>query len=83
MIEFAIERRLSVFEGGAQGVHKLARGLDPVETWSAHWIREPSLSAAVRRFLGRERAAVEESIDELAEHRALKDGQNAGFAAES
>ena len=84
MIEFAIERRLSVFEGGAQGVHKLARGLDPVQTWSAHWIREPALSAAVRRFLGRERAAVEESIDELAEHRALKDGdQNAGFADES
>ena len=29
MIEFAIERKLKVFEGGAQGEHKLARGFEP------------------------------------------------------
>jgi uncharacterized protein len=73
MIEFAIERGLARFEGGAQGVHKLARGLDPIETWSAHWLREPALHAAVRRFITRERSAVEQSIDELGEHRALRD----------
>jgi len=71
MIEFAIERRLARFEGGAQGVHKLARGLDPVETWSAHWLREPMIHSAVARFIEREREAVEESIGELDEHRAF------------
>jgi predicted N-acyltransferase len=72
MIEFAIERRLQVFEGGAQGAHKLARGLDPVETRSAHWLRAPQMHAAVARFIARERAALAASIDELDEHRALR-----------
>jgi len=72
MIDFAIERRLAVFEGGAQGAHKLARGLDPVPTLSAHWIRDPALRDAVARFLANEREAVGAAIDELAEHRAFR-----------
>lgn len=72
MIDFAIEQRLQSFEGGAQGAHKLARGLDPVPTYSAHWIREPALREAVERFLERERGAVRETIDELNEHRAMR-----------
>jgi predicted N-acyltransferase len=73
MIDFAIEQGLQVFEGGAQGAHKLARGLDPVETQSAHWLRDPALHAAVRRFVARESDSVAASIDELNEHRALRD----------
>ncbi len=38
-IEYAIANRLQIFEGGAQGEHKLFRGLLPVETHSAHWLR--------------------------------------------
>jgi predicted N-acyltransferase len=72
MIDFAIEQGLQVFEGGAQGAHKLARGLDPVPTYSAHWLREPAMFEAVRQFLRRERTAVSATIDELGEHRALR-----------
>jgi predicted N-acyltransferase len=72
MIEFAIERGLQVFEGGAQGVHKLARGLDPVVTASAHWLAEPAMRAAVARFLAREADAIEHTLDELNEHRAWR-----------
>jgi hypothetical protein len=72
MIEFAIERRLAWFEGGAQGAHKLARGLDPVATQSAHWLADPAMNAAVARFLERERAGVAQAIDELNEHRAFR-----------
>ena len=72
MIEFAIERNLAWFEGGAQGAHKLARGLDPVATSSAHWLAHPGMRQAVARFLERERAGVASSIDELNEHRAFK-----------
>lgn len=72
MIEFAIERKLQVFEGGAQGAHKLARGLDPVATASVHWLAEPSMRAAVARFLAREADAVEHTLDELNEHRAWR-----------
>ncbi|SPE24078.1 conserved hypothetical protein [Burkholderiales bacterium] len=72
MIDFAIEQGLQVFEGGAQGEHKLARGLDPVTTHSAHWLREPAMRAAVRRFVVRERESVTAVIDELSEHRAFR-----------
>ncbi|MCU0952016.1 MAG: GNAT family N-acetyltransferase [Burkholderiaceae bacterium] len=74
MIEFAIAQRIDIFEGGAQGAHKLARGLDPVPTWSAHWIADPQLRAAIARFVARERDSVEHTIDELNEHRAFKAG---------
>jgi predicted N-acyltransferase len=56
------------FEGGAQGEHKLARGLLPVATWSAHWLADRGFSAAVARFLERERAGVESYMDELQAH---------------
>ena len=62
MIEFAIERRLAYFEGGAQGAHKLARGLDPVETYSAHWLAQPQMHAAVAEFLQRETASLEHAV---------------------
>ena len=67
-IEFCIERGLSVFEGGAQGEHKLARGLVPVLTHSAHWIADPGFSAAVGRFLAREAAGVAAYVEELDAH---------------
>jgi predicted N-acyltransferase len=70
MIDFAIEEGLQCFEGGAQGVHKLARGLDPVRTQSAHWLRDPRMQAAVRHYLARENCAVSDTMDELGEHRA-------------
>ncbi len=72
MIEFAIERGLRVFQGGAQGAHKMARGLDPQLTASAHWLRDPSMHAAVRRFVEHERNSVAAMIDELNEHSALR-----------
>ena len=72
MIEHAIERGFAFFEGGAQGAHKLARGLDPVETSSAHWLAQPQMHAAVAEFLQRETASLEHAVDELAEHRAFK-----------
>jgi predicted N-acyltransferase len=72
MIEFAIERRLVWFEGGAQGAHKLARGLDPVATRSAHWLAHPAMMDAVKRFVEREREGVAEAIDELNERRAFR-----------
>jgi uncharacterized protein len=72
MIEFAIERGLAVFEGGAQGAHKLARGLDPVDTRSAHFMTDPALRAAVARHVRRESEDVAATVDELNEHRAFR-----------
>jgi predicted N-acyltransferase len=64
-IEFCIERKIARFEGGAQGVHKLARGLTPVTTWSAHAIADPDFARAIAAFCARERADVAQAVDEL------------------
>ncbi len=53
------------FEGGAQGEHKMARGLLPVQTRSAHWLAHPQFAQAVGDFLAREGAGVENYISEL------------------
>ncbi|HET9699512.1 MAG TPA: GNAT family N-acetyltransferase [Burkholderiales bacterium] len=66
-IEQAIRLGLGRFEGGAQGEHKLARGLLPVRTWSAHWLAHPQFSRAVADHLRREARGVGEYIDELNE----------------
>jgi predicted N-acyltransferase len=73
-IEFCIENRIPRFEGGAQGEHKLARGLLPVQTHSAHWLARPEFSDAVAHFLQREARGLENYVDELAEHSPFKDG---------
>ncbi len=66
-IEFCIERGIAAFEGGAQGIHKLARGLTPVTTHSAHALADPDFAAAVAEFCARERTDVAHTVDELAE----------------
>ena len=71
-IEFCIANRIPAFEGGAQGEHKLARGLLPVQTDSAHWLARPEFSDAVAQFLQRETRGIEHYVDELAEHSPFK-----------
>ena len=60
------------FEGGAQGEHKMARGLMPVATQSAHWLAHPEFSAAVEDFLKREGAGMSAYVDELNDHSPFK-----------
>jgi hypothetical protein len=67
-IEFCIARGLRCFEGGAQGEHKLARGLLPTRTLSAHWLAHPQFARAVENFLDREGHGVSSYLDELNEH---------------
>jgi len=56
------------FEGGAQGEHKMSRGLMPVATRSAHWLAHPQFARAVDEFLAAERRGIAEYVDELREH---------------
>jgi predicted N-acyltransferase len=71
-IEFAITHRLRFFEGGAQGEHKLFRGLLPVETCSAHWLAQPRFARAIEDYLARESAGIARYVDELNEHSPFK-----------
>lgn len=60
------------FEGGAQGEHKMARGLLPVQTQSAHWLAHPQFAEAVANFLQQEGAGVDQYVDELNERLPFK-----------
>jgi len=75
-LEFCIEEKVRVFEGGAQGEHKLARGFLPVKTLSAHWLAHPEFSDAVERFLEREHQGIARYVDELNEHSPYKDSSS-------
>lgn len=64
-MEFCIDRKLKVFEGGAQGEHKLARGFMPVVTKSRHWLRDNDFRHTVSDFLLREKHALNNYVNEL------------------
>ena len=71
-IEDAIGRGLALFEPGAGGEHKLARGFEPTLTYSAHHLADPELDLAVRDFLDRECAAIQQHVAEARAESVLK-----------
>jgi len=72
-LQWCIDQGYQRFEGGAQGEHKMARGLLPVTTWSAHWLRHPAFSDAVAHFLQREGHGIAAYVDELRERNPFRD----------
>ena len=74
-IDYALAQGLAVFEGGAQGEHKLARGFLPVPTWSMHRLQQPAFHQAIGRWLAQERQAMAEY---LAEQHAASPYKTAG-----
>lgn len=60
------------FEGGAQGEHKMARGLLPTPTASAHWLRDERFAAAVADFLANEETGIAGYVDELRDRNPFK-----------
>lgn len=71
-IAYCIAHGLTVFEGGAQGEHKIARGLLPVPTYSAHWITHPGFARAIAAFLDEEAEAINGYRGQLDEHNPFK-----------
>jgi len=74
-VEHCIERGLARFEPGAGGEYKQVRGFDASPTFSAHYLPDPRLGAAVEHFLDSERAQAEDAIDWYRERSALKPGE--------
>jgi hypothetical protein len=66
-IDECIQRGVRVFEGGAGGEHKLQRGFEPAETFSAHWFADPRLEAPIHDYLLHE---AQERAGQLARWRA-------------
>ena len=73
-MEFCIARGIKIFEGGAGGEHKLARGFLPVTTCSAHWLAHPEFTRAVEDYLQRETEAISGYVDSLNERTPFKRG---------
>ncbi len=71
-LSWCIQNGYRRFEGGAQGEHKMARGLLPVQTQSAHWLAHPQFAQAVAEFLLREGSGIDHYMDELNERIPFK-----------
>ena len=71
-LAWCIAKGYQRFEGGAQGEHKMARGLLPTPTRSAHWLRDERFASAVADFLAAEGNGIEAYVDELRERNPFK-----------
>lgn len=67
-IEYAIAQKLTRFEPGAQGEHKLARGFLPARTYSRHYLANTDFRTAVAAALAREASAVDDYEHDLRAH---------------
>jgi len=64
-IDYAIKNKLRLFEAGAQGEHKFARGFIPQLNYSAHWLRHAEFSAAIARFIDVEKRSIDDYFKQL------------------
>ena len=74
LIDRAIAKGMTRFEAGAQGEHKIKRGLLPRVVHSAHAVAHPVLRMAVEDYLHREAAATHRIVADLAEHGPFRRG---------
>ena len=75
-IEWCINNNYQHFEAGAQGEHKLARGLEPKQTYSAHWISHPQFRHAIDEFLGHEKNQMARYSEAMLAHSPFKSQNN-------
>ena len=76
-LELCLQQGWDRFEAGAQGVHKLKRGLLPAATHSAHWFAHPGLHQAVQGFIRSERREVQQEMAALARHSPYREQRRA------
>ena len=71
-IEYCLREGLRVFEPGAQGEHKIARGFLPVFVRSRHWIADPAFAEALGHWCDEETQAIRRYAATLAAHSPFK-----------
>jgi len=72
-IEYCLREGLTIFEPGAQGEHKIARGFLPVMVRSRHWILEPGFHSPLKHWCSEEAASVRQYARMLAEHSPFRE----------
>ena len=71
-LDYCIAKGLRCFNSGAQGEHKIARGFEPVTTYSVHWFQDVRFAKAIDQFLLREKSAVHSYRDDAARYLPFK-----------
>ena len=72
-IEYCLREGLRVFEPGAQGEHKLARGFLPTFVRSRHYIADPGFAAALAPWCAEEAKSIQAYAATLARHSPFRD----------
>ncbi|HQZ32400.1 MAG TPA: GNAT family N-acetyltransferase [Arenimonas sp.] len=80
-IDYCLREGLQVFEPGAQGEHKIARGFLPVTTFSHHWLADPAFASAVGDWCAQERAATAHYRQSVLAHSPYRDADPPAPAA--
>nr|WP_275658959.1 GNAT family N-acetyltransferase [Shewanella sp. Isolate11] len=64
-IEYAIAQGLKKFDAGAQGEHKVLRGFEPIETYSAHEVLHQGFREAIAAFTEQENVQIHSYMAQL------------------
>ena len=72
-IEYCIKKGIQRFEAGAQGEHKLSRGLLPVTTYSMHRLLDNRFHSAIMDYIGDETHHIERYNQLLNQHSPFKE----------
>ena len=72
-LDYCIEQGLQRFDSGAQGEHKIARGFEPITTYSAHWLNDAGFDQVIKKYLVREKQAVDFYKQDAAAYLPFKD----------
>lgn len=71
-IEYVIKNKIKIFEAGAQGEHKNARGFDPVLIKSFHEVYDLNFKTAIDNFIDEEKKQIDEVLKDLMLESAFK-----------
>ncbi|GAB6070161.1 GNAT family N-acetyltransferase [Thiomicrorhabdus hydrogeniphila] len=71
-IDYAIQHGLQIFEPGAGGEHKIARGFSPVKMQSAHWLTVNPFEQGIQQFIQEEEQIIEQYYQDCTAHSPYK-----------
>jgi hypothetical protein len=64
-LDYCIKNKLKLFEPGAQGEHKVARGFLPTKTQSFHWLNNSPFQKSIEQYVEHEKMSIEHYIQSI------------------
>ena len=71
-IDYAINNNLGVFDAGAQGEHKVARGFEPIATYSKHLVTHSAFNDAINDYCQQEQRHITIYMAQIAQQLPFK-----------